>query len=49
MIACKICILRKGLRGAEVAAGTCEYVFKTEEELEKHLLDVHGVHTSGKG
>ena len=48
MIACKICIIRKGLRGAEVAAGTCEYVFKNEEELEKHLLEVHEVHTSGK-
>ena len=48
MIACKICILRKGLKGSDVAAGTCDYVFKTEEDLEKHLLELHGVHTSGK-
>jgi hypothetical protein len=48
MIACKICILRKGLKGSEVAAGKCEYAFKTEEELEQHLLEVHEVHTVGK-
>lgn len=45
MIACKLCIMRKGLRGADVAAGTCPYVFKTEEDLEKHLLDEHDIET----
>ena len=45
MIGCKICILRKGLNGAEVKAGRCDYVFQTEEDLEKHLIEVHQVRT----
>jgi len=48
MIACKICILRKGLRSDDIKAGTCDYVFKTEDELEKHLFKIHGVRTAGK-
>jgi hypothetical protein len=44
-IACKICVMMKGLKGSEVFTGKCPYAFKTEAELETHLLKEHGVRT----
>jgi uncharacterized C2H2 Zn-finger protein len=40
-VACKICIARKGLSGAELFSGKCDYAFKSEEEFMKHLEEVH--------
>ena len=45
MIACKICIIMKGLKGSEL--DKCPYVFKTEEEFFKHLKEEHGVIKNG--
>jgi hypothetical protein len=44
MKACKICIIRKGLKGTYTPEN-CDYVFHDEEGLEKHLLEVHNVRT----
>ena len=41
MIACKICIMQKGLKGSELKS--CGYCFETEEELFKHLKEVHNL------
>jgi uncharacterized C2H2 Zn-finger protein len=38
-IACKLCIMEKGLKGNEM--DTCGYVFKTEEEFIQHLENYH--------
>jgi len=37
-IACKICILTKGLKGSEIAS-----LPQTEEEFYEHLRVVHGI------
>jgi hypothetical protein len=44
MIACKLCIMKKGLKGTD-RPQNCDYVFFNEKDLEKHLLDVHNVYT----
>jgi hypothetical protein len=41
MIACKICIAEKGLKGSELE--TCGYVFKTEAGFIKHLKEIHNL------
>lgn len=44
-IVCKICVIMKGLKGSELYNGKCPYAFKTEKELEEHLLKEHGIRT----
>jgi 4-hydroxy-3-methylbut-2-enyl diphosphate reductase IspH len=46
MIACKICIALKGLKGCDL--DTCGYVFKTDEEFYKHLKDEHNLIVIGE-
>lgn len=41
MIACKICVATKGLKGSEL--DTCGYVFKTNKEFIKHLKEEHNL------
>ena len=41
-IACKICVMRKGLKGADLSSEDCPYVFETQDELNQHLHDEHG-------
>ena len=41
--ACKLCIIKKGLKGSDVASGKCDYVFDTEEEFIKHLKKEHNI------
>lgn len=41
MIACKICIAKKGLKGSELK--TCGYCFETEEQFKIHLLEAHKI------
>ena len=41
MIACKICVAKNGLKGADVFSGKCKYAFETQEQLERHLKDYH--------
>jgi len=48
MLACKLCIMRYGLKGTD-RPENCEYVFHTELDLEEHLLRVHHIHTSVGG
>jgi hypothetical protein len=40
---CKICIAQKGLKGKDLFEGKCDYAFDTEEELIKHLEEVHNI------
>lgn len=40
---CKICVMKRGLSGADLHAGKCDYAFKTEEEFHKHLKEVHNM------
>lgn len=40
---CKLCVMFHGLRGAELAAGTCKYAFRTEAELIEHLKKEHNI------
>ena len=40
---CKLCVIRKGLRGIDLAAGTCPYAFRTNKELIKHYFDEHNI------
>lgn len=47
MLACKICVSRKGLKGTD-RPECCDYIFRLEEDFEKHLLEVHGIRTVGK-
>lgn len=43
-IACKICIMQRGLRGSEI-----DSLPKTEEELEDHLEKVHHMPVQREG
>lgn len=40
-ILCKICIIQKGLRGSDLADGSCDYAFKSEDKLIEHLRKEH--------
>ena len=49
-IVCKICVLRKGLKGSDLHSGDCPYAFETQDELNRHLHDEHGFAiNNGKG
>jgi len=43
MILCKICLALKGLNGDDLYSGKCDFVFLTQEGLNKHLKKVHNI------
>jgi hypothetical protein len=43
---CKLCILKYGLTGQSLSDKTCNYAFKTSEELINHLKQEHNITTA---